>query len=83
MPLHHFLLIYDIKRQRLREAMDLGSDGEAAARAYSEYENQYLGNDDIEIVLVGADSLDTIRKTHAHYFGIPDHSVFEDLLART
>jgi hypothetical protein len=25
-------------------------------------------NQDLEIVLVGADSLDTIRKTHGHYF---------------
>ena len=31
---------------------------------------------DFEIVLIGADSLDTIRQTHGHYFADPDGEPF-------
>lgn len=61
----HFLLIYDLKRRSLRWE-DLGPDAEAAAARYSQAEED-LGAG-YEIVLIGADSLDTIRTTHAHYF---------------
>jgi vacuolar-type H+-ATPase subunit F/Vma7 len=67
MALQHFLLIYDLKAQRLigQEEFD---DGEEAATAYAALERRYQGRDDLEIVLVGADSIETIKRTHAHYF---------------
>ncbi|HKP90597.1 MAG TPA: hypothetical protein VJT75_11575 [Thermoleophilaceae bacterium] len=69
MALLHFLLIYDHEQQKLVEALELGQQVAAAAEAYSQYEEKYRDRTGIEIVLVGADSLDTIRTTHAHYFG--------------
>lgn len=63
--LTHFLLIYD-RKQRTLTWEDLGVDAKAAAARYSEVEER-LGNG-YEIVLIGADSLHTIRTTHAHYF---------------
>ena len=68
MPLHHYLLLYDIKHQKLIDAIDFGNDAAAAARAYTEKEREHYDERKIEIVLLGADSLDTIRKTHPHYF---------------
>ena len=83
MSLHHFLLIYDRGRGRLLEQLDLGEDGEVAAAEYSGYETEYRDHDGIEIVLVGADSIETIRETHAHYFDGVGEKAFDDLLARS
>jgi hypothetical protein len=81
----HFLLIYDHQQQRLLEALELGTRGADAARAYSRYEEKYRDSEGIEIVLVGADSLETIRTTHSHYFdgdARSDEPFGELLLAR-
>jgi vacuolar-type H+-ATPase subunit F/Vma7 len=80
MPLLHFLLIYDHEQQRLIEAKELGTGVADAARTYAEYERQFKDQRGIEIVLVGADSLDTIRKTHAHYFAESATEPFSELL---
>ncbi len=72
MPDHQFLLIYNAKTQRLIDAKDLGSDTPLAVEAYAECERRYSGNQDIEVLLIGSDSLDTIKKTHGHYFGNVD-----------
>jgi hypothetical protein len=80
MSLHRYLLIYDHAEQRLVDAQDLGNRGEDAARTYAEVENQYRDQKGIEIVLVGADSLDTIRQTHGHYFNESAADPFESLL---
>jgi hypothetical protein len=80
MALQHFLLIYDHSQQALIETLHLGSRGEDAARIYGEYEQMYRDRPGIEIVLVGADSLDTIRRTHAHYFSDSATEPFHELL---
>ena len=35
---------------------------------------------DLAVVLIGADSIDTIRQTHSHYFGELHSNPFEELL---
>lgn len=72
MPLHQFLLIYNASTQRLIEANDLGDNTTGAVAAYADCEQRYRGNKDIEVVLIGSDSLETIKKTHGHYFGEVD-----------
>ena len=67
MSLTHFLLIYDLREQRLVEVREF-TDAIEATDAYGQAELEHLGDQGWEIVLVGADSLDTIRKTHGHYF---------------
>jgi hypothetical protein len=67
MSVIHYLLIYDLRAGRLLETRAFESADEASA-AYSKAERQHLDQPDIEIVLIGADSLDTIRRTHGHYF---------------
>ena len=39
-----------------------------ALKAYSEREEQYRNNSRIEVVLLGADSIDAIKVTHSNYF---------------
>jgi len=76
----HFLLVYSYDEQRLIDKREFKDAAEAAA-AYRAAEDQYRGRtDEFEVVLVGADSLDTIHKTHGHYFLAPSQSVaFGDL----
>jgi vacuolar-type H+-ATPase subunit F/Vma7 len=67
MALVHFLLVYDLTQQMLVKQEEF-ADGDEAAAAYAALEREYSGRKDLEIVLVGADSIETIRQTHAHYF---------------
>lgn len=67
MAFHHFLLIYDLNAQRLVRQSTF-DDGDEAAAAYTAAENEFRGRMDLEILLVGADSIETIMRTHAHYF---------------
>ncbi len=70
--LEHFLIVYDVKAQALRDTVPLGSDGEAAAKAYADYEQEHRDEEGVEVVLIGADSIDTIRRTHPQYFDAVD-----------
>ena len=63
----HFLLVYDHQQQRLVDQRRF-ANGPAAASAYAELEAAHRDSPNLEIVLVGADSIETIMKTHGHYF---------------
>ncbi|MDX6705852.1 MAG: hypothetical protein QOK16_4005 [Solirubrobacteraceae bacterium] len=67
MPLIHYLLIYNIALGRLVETQEF-TDASAAAARYAALEREYAGTGTFEIVLVGADSIDTIKRTHGQYF---------------
>ena len=75
--IQHFLLIHDIPA-RVTGVRSFGTDYDAAQAAYAEIEAQTWDRDDLNIVLVGADSLDTVRKTHSSYFHA--EGSFESLL---
>ena len=68
--IQHFLLVFDHDLGRLLDVREFGSDGDAAVAAYADKEREIgqLGHASaIEIVLIGSDSLDTVRLTHANY----------------
>lgn len=67
MSVIHFLLVYDARARRLISSQDF-ADADVASAAYARAEREHIDEPDIEIVLVGADSIETIRKTHGHYF---------------
>jgi hypothetical protein len=77
--IQHFLVVYDVKagKPKVRE---LGNDYEAALRLYEELEEQHRGDASTEVVLLSADSLETIKRTHSSYFG--NHAAFESLLPK-
>jgi len=77
----YFLLIYD-QSSRAVQVEEFGTDARRAASEYSERERQYRERPEIEVVLVGADSLDTIKKTHSHYFSESTESLLTDLEQR-
>jgi hypothetical protein len=78
-PEQYFLLIYDLDSRALQHEA-FGRDHTAAAERYSELELAHRDNDQIEVVLVGADSFDTIKRTHSHYFVERDEDVFREFL---
>lgn len=76
-PTSYFLLIYHLDtREVLVE--EFGADERAAADAYTAREHEHRDEPTVEVVMVGADSLDTVRKTHSHYFAA---SVTSELVA--
>lgn len=63
----HFLVIYDIAG-RETEVHEFGADYEGAQAAYGEAERAARGRANLDIVLLSADSLETLKRTHSSYF---------------
>ena len=64
----HFLLVFDHSKAQLICEREFGTDLAAAVRAYGKMEKEHRDNSDIDILLVGSDSLETVKVTHANYF---------------
>lgn len=75
----HFLLIADPAKPQA-EVRNLGTDYDAAIRAYNEAEADHR-DDAVEVVLLSADSLDTIRRTHSSYFTSSTINAIETAIA--
>ncbi len=71
----YFLLTFRVA-DRSVAVEAFGADETAATDAYSRLEREVGDHGEVEVVLVGADSIETVRKTHSHYF-----SADEDVLA--
>lgn len=67
--IHHYLLAYDHTKSQLVINEDFGTDADAALEAYSTLEKQHKDNLSMDIVLVGSDSIETVKVTHSTYFG--------------
>ena len=63
-----FLLVFDQGVGRLISVEEFGADEDAAIVAYGSAEALYRDRREIEVVLLGSDSLDTVKLTHANYF---------------
>lgn len=69
-PIRYYLIVYDRRLGQLAEDPPREfTDQEVALSAYDESEQAFRADRNIEVVLVGADSLDTVRQTHSNYFG--------------
>lgn len=66
--IEHFLLVFDHDKAKLVELREFGEDSESALAAYAAKEQEIGDRPAIEIVLIGSDSLATVRLTHANYF---------------
>jgi hypothetical protein len=66
--IRHFLLVFDHDAGKLVETVDFGVDGVRAVAAYSSKESEFKNRPRMEIVLIGSDSLETVKLTHANYF---------------
>ncbi len=64
--IRHFLVIYDVRAGKA--TVQEFDDYVEALSAYTSIEKENLGSADFDIVLLGADSLQTIKRTHSSYF---------------
>jgi hypothetical protein len=64
----HFLVTYD-PAHREATVRDFGTNYDAAQDAYRQAEQGARGTD-LDVVLLSADSLDTVKRTHSSYFGL-------------
>jgi hypothetical protein len=71
----HFLVTYDPARSEAT-VEGFGTDYGAAQDAYQRAERQARGTD-LDVVLLSADSLETIKRTHSSYF---EQRPFDELL---
>jgi hypothetical protein len=66
--IQHFLLVFDHESGTLLREEHFGRDADKAVVAYGECEATYKDSRQIEIVLIGSDSIETVRLTHANYY---------------
>ena len=66
--IQHFLLVFDHGVGRLIRTQEFGEDADAGLAAYASTEAEFGDRKDVEVVLIGSDSFDTVRRTHANYF---------------
>ena len=78
-PDRYFILIYDIPSRQL-EVHEFEERYEDAVEAYGHFESEHRKDRSIEVVLVGADSIETIHKTHSHYFAEHADDLFRQFL---
>ena len=64
--IRHFLVIYDVRAAKA--TVEEFDDYDAALSAYEKIEKEHFDRDDLDIVLLGADSLETIKRTRSSYF---------------
>ncbi len=64
--IRHFLVLYDIGAASAK--VQRFDDYEEAVAAYSKLEEDLRDRKDVDIVLLSADSIETIRRTHSSYF---------------
>ena len=67
-PIKHFLIVFDHAAGKLEELVQFNEDSDRAVAAYSAKEKELQGRELMEIVLIGSDSLETVKLTHANYF---------------
>jgi hypothetical protein len=76
----HFLVIYDIANG-IAHVDSFDKDYDAALAAYNEAEEQHRTDPNVEVVLLGSDSKETLERTHSSYFELADKHV-DRLVAR-
>ncbi|MDQ6806483.1 MAG: hypothetical protein M3065_16295 [Actinomycetota bacterium] len=73
----HYLVTRDSQRCETI-VVELGTDYDVAQDAYQEAERDARARPELDVVLLSADSLETIKSTHSSYFELKS---FNDLIA--
>ena len=66
----HYLLVFDRARGEVLQEREF-PDGPSALDARFQIEREQKRDDDIEIVVLDAESPEALRRTHARYFETP------------
>lgn len=67
MAILHFLLIYNAKVGTLVSCKSF-EDAQLAMTAFASAEVEHARDADLQVLLLGSDSLDSLKATHSHYF---------------
>lgn len=78
--IQHFILVFNRREGHLVQQLDFGTKASAAVEKYEELEEQYRHDAHMDIVLVGSDSIETVKVTHANYFNGSARDVYADIL---
>lgn len=67
--IQHFILVFDHRKGHLIcDPITFGTDSKSALARYTELEHEHRDDSNMDIVLIGSDSLETVKVTHANYF---------------
>lgn len=78
--IQHFILVFDRHEGRLVEQLNFGTKAKEAVEKYEELEGLYRHEPYMDIVLVGSDSIETVKITHANYFDGSARDTYADIL---
>lgn len=66
--IRHYLLIYRPSDHSRLQTLEFEDIDEAQTR-FAEIERELQGEQDVDVVMFTARSLESVRRTHPHYFG--------------
>ena len=78
--IQHFILLFDRHAGKMVDQLDFGFDSKTAIAKYEELEQEHRHEHNMDIVLVGSDSIETVKITHANYFDGSAKDVYADVL---
>lgn len=78
--IQHFILVFDRRAGHLVEQLEFGTKSKIALDRYEQLEEQYRHEPHMDIVLVGSDSIETVKVTHANYFDGSARDSYADIL---
>lgn len=66
--IQQYLLVYNRVSGLIEDLREFGMDLAGALEAYAAIEEDHRDSEWMQVVLIGSDSLDTVRITHPNYF---------------
>jgi len=78
--IQHFILVFDRRAGHMVDQLNFGTEARQAVTKYEQLEEQYRHDPHMDIVLVGSDSIETVKVTHANYFDGSAKDVYADVL---
>lgn len=78
--IENFLIVFDYSKNEPISWLDFGADVDRATNTYADLERLHRNSHAIDIVLVGSDSIETVRMTHSNYFANGSRDLVERLL---
>lgn len=66
--INHFLLVFNHEIGKLVSQQNFGSKIDEALAEYAHLEQDFEDRPMMDVVLLGSDSIETVRITHANYF---------------
>ncbi|EKK5269347.1 RelA/SpoT domain-containing protein [Cronobacter dublinensis] len=73
--LNNWILVFDWNMGNFTSWDKVPMNPEGAVKKYVEYENMFPSENGFEVVLIGSSNVETVSKTHSHYFGIESYDV--------